>query len=390
VSSLYFHIPFCERKCIYCDFYSIETLSPLDEFLKALEIEIELQKQFHGETYETIFFGGGTPSLLTPSQLEKIFSLIHKNFSLSPKSEITLEANPETVDEEKLKAFHSLGINRISFGVQSFFDDDLLFLSRIHNSQKAKDAIRLAKNVGFENLNLDLIFALPNQTLERWKSNLEQAIKLESTHISAYSLIVEQNTPLNRLVAMNQVTLPQTETDASMFEFTMEFLERNGFEHYEVSNYGKKGFHCQHNKNYWNHSNYLSFGPSAHSYWNNGMAKRWSNIANLSTYTQKLFNNELPIAGEEILSEEQHFEETIMLGLRSEGIDVEKIKNDFGVDLLKEQHNIIAELLSNEYILIDNPILRLTNKGFLLCEEIVNRLTHNSFFTTKAQKHEVL
>ena len=148
MQSLYFHIPFCEKKCLYCDFYSIETLSPLNEFLKALAIEIELQQQFHGETFETIFFGGGTPSLLSPLQLENILRLIHKNFRVTSDAEITVECNPETVDEEKLKTYHSLGVNRISFGVQSFFDDDLKFLSRIHNAQKAKDAIRFTQKVG--------------------------------------------------------------------------------------------------------------------------------------------------------------------------------------------------------------------------------------------------
>jgi oxygen-independent coproporphyrinogen-3 oxidase len=371
VSSLYFHIPFCERKCIYCDFYSIETLSPLEQFLKALEIEIELQEQFHGETFETIFFGGGTPSLLSPSQVEKIFHVIYQYFSITSDAEITLEANPETVDEEKLKSYRSIGINRISFGVQSFFDDDLQFLSRIHNSEKAKESIQLARHVGFDNLNLDLIFALPNQTLERWEKNLEQAIELEPTHISAYSLIVEQKTPLNRLVSSNQVRMVSNEADADMYELTMEFLEQNDFEHYEVSNYGKKGFHCQHNKNYWNHSNYLSFGPSAHSFWQNGISKRWSNISNLSTYTQKLFENQLPFSFEEELTKKQLFEETIMLGLRSEGIDLEKIKNVFLMDLLEEHNDFVAELFSNDFIFFDKTKLCLTRKGFLLCEEII-------------------
>ncbi|MBS4029451.1 MAG: radical SAM family heme chaperone HemW [Ignavibacteriales bacterium] len=374
MSSLYFHIPFCERKCIYCDFYSIETLSPIEEFLSALKIEIALQEQFHGEKFETIFFGGGTPSLLSPPQLENIFNLIYKHFSISRNAEITVECNPETVDKEKLTAYRSLGVNRLSFGVQSFFEDDLQFLSRIHNSQKAKEAIRLAHKADFENVNLDLIFALPNQTQERWKQNLEQAIELEPAHISAYSLIVEQNTPLNRLVSTNQVTMLSNETDATMYEMTMEFLEKKGFEHYEVSNYGKKNFHCQHNKNYWNHTNYLSFGPSAHSFWQNGISKRWWNIANLSTYTQKLFDNQLPIAGEETLSAEQLFEETIMLGLRSEGFDLEKVKSNFGIDFLTQHYELIPELLSNDFIFFEKNILRLTRKGFLLCEEIVQRL----------------
>jgi len=376
MASLYLHIPFCEHKCIYCDFYSIaptesgETHAPLmDRFLSALETEIQLRAQdmlFH-ESIETIFFGGGTPSLLHPSEIEKILNLLTSRFSIQANAEITLETNPGTVDKQKLKAFHSAGINRISMGIQSFFDDDLRFLTRIHTASEAKQCVHDAYTAGFKNVSFDLIFSLPHQSLKRWESNLNQAIELQPTHISCYSLIIEPGTPLFNMVQSKQVTLLDNDSDAELYEFTIDFLTTHGFEQYEVSNFTKPNFKCRHNINYWNHSNYLSFGPSAHSFWKN---ERWWNISNVALYIEQLNKRILPVSGGEHLSESKLMEEAIFLGLRSEGIDFENFHRQFARDLSKENSSHISELIQQGLAWIEDGRFRLTAKGYLVCDEI--------------------
>jgi oxygen-independent coproporphyrinogen III oxidase len=376
MASIYLHIPFCEHKCLYCDFYSIapaesnEDSSALtDSFLRALSTEIDLRAQESRETatYETIFFGGGTPSLLSPKQIEAILNQLAARFSISPDAEITLETNPGTVERTKLKAFRSAGINRLSIGVQSFHNDDLKFLTRIHSSEEAKQCVRDAQAEGFTNINLDLIFSLPHQTPERWLSNLEQAVALSPQHLSCYSLIVEPNTPLYRMVETKQVTLLDTEHDAALYEQTMDFFAAHGYEHYEVSNFALPGFICRHNLNYWNHTSYLSFGPSAHSFWEN---KRWWNISNIQTYIEKLKNNQFPVSGSEQLTREQLMDEAIFLGLRSNGIDTDKFQLQFGKDLRTSYESLIQSLMKDRLALLEQNRLRLTSKGYLLCDEI--------------------
>ena len=376
MASIYIHIPFCEHKCIYCDFYSIAPTesgevytSKVDGFLTALETEIQLRAQdarFH-ESIETIFFGGGTPSLLHPSEIEKILNLLASQFSIQPNAEITVETNPGTVDKQKLKEFHSTGINRISMGIQSFFDDDLRFLTRIHTAAEAKQCVLDAFAAGFTNVSFDLIFSLPCQSLMRWKSNLERAIQLQPTHISCYSLIIEPETPLFNMVQSKQVTPLDADGDADLYEVTIEFLTSHGYEQYEVSNFARPNFKCRHNINYWNHSNYLSFGPSAHSYWTND---RWWNISNIASYIEQLNMVTLPLAGGEHLSEAKLMEEAIFLGLRSEGIDFEQFHRRFGRDLSQENSSLISDLIQQERARVDNGRLRLTAKGYLVCDEI--------------------
>jgi oxygen-independent coproporphyrinogen-3 oxidase len=343
--------------------------SKVDGFLTALETEIQLRAQdarFH-ESIETIFFGGGTPSLLRPSEIEKILNLLASQFSIQPNAEITVETNPGTVDKQKLKEFHSTGINRISMGIQSFFDDDLRFLTRIHTAAQAKQCVLDAFAAGFTNVNFDLIFSLPGQSLMRWKSNLEQAIQLQPTHISCYSLIIEPETPLFNMVQSKQVTPLDADNDADLYEVTIEFLTSHGYEQYEVSNFARPNFKCRHNINYWNHSNYLSFGPSAHSYWTN---ERWWNISNIASYIEQLNMVTLPLAGGEHLSEAKLMEEAIFLGLRSEGIDFEQFHRRFGRDLSQENSSLISDLIQQERARVDNGRLRLTAKGYLVCDEI--------------------
>jgi oxygen-independent coproporphyrinogen-3 oxidase len=372
MSSLYLHIPFCEHKCIYCDFYSIESLDPMKAFLRALHAEIALQAGLGvGETFGTIFFGGGTPSLLSPEELGAILLDLRTAFDVAPDAEITLEANPGTVDGAKLAAYRDLGINRLSFGVQSFHDDELKFLTRIHSADQARAAVRLARESGFEDLSVDLIFALPGQTMERWMANLRAALELDPTHISAYSLIVEAGTPLHRMVTAKLVSPLPLETEAVMYERTMELLGAAGFEHYEVSNYARPGRRSRHNSNYWNHAHYLGFGPSAHSFQH---GRRWWNVANVSTYCDKLGRGTLPLAGEETLTTDELFDEAVMLGLRSDGIDLGRLRAHHGVDLLAGSALTIEQMVGERLALLEGERLRLTDKGYLLCDAISARL----------------
>ena len=376
MAGIYIHIPFCEHKCIYCDFYSVAPKeSParygllVERFLSSLKNEIDLRAQdtrFHS-TYETVFFGGGTPSLLTPSNIREILEMLDARFTIQRKAEITLETNPGTVDLGKLKAFKEVGVNRISFGIQSFHDDDLQFLTRIHNAEMAKQNVRNAFQAGFENVSFDLIFSLPGQSLRRWKSNLEQAVELEPTHMSCYSLIVEPNTPLHRMVESRQVTPLSVDRDAELYECTAETLASSGFEQYEVSNFARPGFRSVHNGNYWNHTAYLGFGPSAHSFWDR---TRWSNVANVVEYSERLERGHVPVAFEEQLTSEQLMEEEVLLGLRSGGIDVAGFRKRYDRDLLNERGPLIQELVQKDLLAFREERLRLTSKGYLLCDEI--------------------
>lgn len=376
MSSLYLHIPFCEHKCIYCDFYSIapsETGASDDalvlRFLGALDTEIAVRggDPTFRATYETVFFGGGTPSLLSPTAVGSILERLNRTFSLCDNAEITLETNPGTVDLRKLREFRAAGVNRISFGIQSFHEKDLQFLTRIHNANEAKENVRNAFNAGFENVSFDLIFALPGQTQQLWTSNLQQALELRPTHISCYSLIVEPNTPLYRMVQAKQVAPLNVEEDAAMYETTMETFSAAGYEQYEISNFALQGFKCRHNLTYWSHGNYLSFGPSAHSFWN---GKRWWNLSNVVGYSESLEKGTIPIAGEETLSRQQWFDETIYLGLRSEGIHLPTYARRFQKDLLAEFKAVVDGLLSDNLARVEADRLCLTSKGYLLCDEI--------------------
>ena len=383
MASLYLHIPFCEHKCIYCDFYSISPRESADRneglirrFLDALKREIGLRSRDERfkASYETVFFGGGTPSLLSPSAIDGILDVLAGSFSIERDAEITLETNPGTVDLQKLKAFRAIGVNRLSLGVQSFYDDDLQFLSRIHSSRQAKESIRDAHQAGFQNVSIDLIFALPSQTRDRWESNLRQAVELNPTHLSCYSLILEPNTPLFRMVESGQVTLLSVEQDAELYEHTIHFLGTQGYEQYEVSNFAKPGFKSRHNGNYWNHTNYLGFGPSAHSFWSTaqsgGAPKRWWNLANVTGYAERLERGNLPVAGEEELTTEQLIEEEVLLGLRSEGVDAAGFPRKFGRDLMAEHRPKIDALISNGMAIVKDGKIRLTAKGYLVCDEI--------------------
>ncbi|MBZ0202817.1 MAG: radical SAM family heme chaperone HemW [Ignavibacteria bacterium] len=369
---IYLHIPFCDTKCIYCDFYSITNHSKKNEFLAAIKKEIVSRSfELKDRKFDSIFFGGGTPSLLSREEFTSIFDTLYSHYNISTDSEITIESNPGTLDRNKLDEFRKLPLNRISFGVQSFIDEELKFLTRIHSANEAIESITNAKEAGFENINLDLIFALPEQSMESWKYNLEQAVKLNTTHISAYSLIFEKGTVLYSMRDKGEVNSADIELEQDMYEYTMEFLESAGYRQYEISNYAKPGFECRHNLKYWTLEEYISFGPSASSYIGN---KRWTNVKNIGRYIDMVESGKHAADFVETIDESTSITEHIMLGLRSRGIVFDDFYNKHNIDFEKTYSAPIQSLLNDGYAVKNNSTLKLTRKGYAVCDEIVATL----------------
>lgn len=370
---LYIHIPFCDHKCIYCDFYSIITTDNITSYLNSLKKEIAFYSKLYSENriFTSIFFGGGTPSLMEPKYILDIINCLRENYFVSADAEITLETNPGTVDKKKLEAFFGIGINRISIGIQSFNNDELKFLTRIHDKNTAVSTVLNAKKAGFKNINIDLIFNLPGQTNEKWLYNLKTAVELPVTHISAYSLILERGTILNKMVLDGNIKMQDDNHDADLYESTIDFLNDNGFMQYEVSNFAKPGFECVHNNAYWRYKDYLSFGTSSHSFVNN---KRWWNYSSLKKYISEIEKNNNAAANYEFINDEQKLSEYIMLALRSSGININDLQNKFGLEWLNSKKNHFDKLLKQNYVLMDEQNIKLTKKGYALCDEILNNI----------------
>jgi oxygen-independent coproporphyrinogen III oxidase len=371
---LYLHIPFCEKKCIYCDFYSLETTNLIGEFVETLLLEIDLRAaQMLGshKYFDTVFFGGGTPSLLSPEQMKRIITRLCKHFTFASGAEWTMECNPGTVTAASLSGYRALGINRLSYGVQSFFESDLQFLSRIHSKHEAIDAIKLSREAGFENINLDLMFALPNQTFEHWKANLEIAVSLDTDHISAYSLIFEPGTPLHVMLQQGKVKKQDEERDVEMYDYAISFLAQNGYEQYEVSNFAKNGAkgrkYCLHNCIYWQGDEYVSLGPSAHGYIS---GTRYWNARSLKRYTDIVRSGALPITNSETLTEKERMFERAFLELRARGIRKPDFMRDFGVSLDEALAPILRDFLRDELLTNTTHRITLTSKGYAVCDAI--------------------
>jgi oxygen-independent coproporphyrinogen-3 oxidase len=364
---IYIHIPFCLHKCPYCDFNSI-VINPLPEerYVKALLDEMrDRAGEFKKHTVETIYLGGGTPSLFSPLSIGTILEEIENNFSLGEGIEITIEANPNTVSHVKLSAFHSLSINRLSLGVQSFRDDCLKILGRVHTAQEALSAFDQARKAGFENVGIDLIFGIPHQTLDDWEGDLVRALNLQPEHISTYQLHVEEGTPLYQSMARGELALPSEELQAEMFEATWERLDQAGYEHYEISNFARSGLRSRHNQRYWKQKEYLGIGAGAHSFLWKGWGMRRANITNPLLYLESTER----IGYEEKLKKEEAIEEAIFLGLRQrEGIDLKSFEERFGLTLYPH-YPFLEGLLKEE-----SGRLKLTPRGLLLSNEVFLRL----------------
>ena len=285
--SLYFHIPFCKQRCVYCDFYFVTTQKSHATYLRSLKNEIEYYAREYAKDkpIRSIYFGGGTPSQLLIEEWYELFDAIHQHFDLSQLQEVTAEINPGDVDLDYLRELRRLGIDRLSIGIQSFYQSDLESLNRSHSAEEAEEVLTLATRAGFEDFSVDLIFGIPDQPFEYWAANLEKAARLGATHLSTYNLTIEEGTPLGLSVEKGLITPTPDEELRDLYDFTMQYLTSNGYEHYEISSFARQGMRSEHNQAYWNHSNYLGFGPSAHSFWWQGLpAARWSNIRNLPRY----------------------------------------------------------------------------------------------------------
>lgn len=362
MAGLYIHVPFCEKKCAYCDFYSIPgDLKDIVRFLEALENEIRLSAQQYSEnhTLQTIYLGGGTPSLLTPLQTGRLLRSIGSVFTLATDAEISLEVNPGTITIEDFEGYRKARINRVSLGVQSFSDEDLKMLCRIHSGKAATDSVKSAKAAGFKNIGIDLIYGLPGQSVQQWHDVLQKTLELGVNHISTYALTWNESTPLGRKINNGELPAPTDETLSEMFLIADQVLTDAGFEHYEISNYAQPGYRCNHNENYWSGETYLGLGPSAHSY---SHSTRIWNVSDIGAYYGVLCQNRLPIAGSERLNEAQKRLERIALGLRcSKGISIH---------LVEGQTSRISDLVQNGLAILRGENLHLTARGFLLADQI--------------------
>lgn len=367
-NALYIHIPFCIKKCMYCDFLSI----PFDEelsahYIKALEREFYLRKD-QSDELKTIYIGGGTPTTLSPELLRRLFKGIGVAFAISKNAEVSIEANPGTIDKEKIMLLKDCGVNRFSLGVQSFNDRELSLLERIHNASEAIKAFAVLRESGVKNLSIDLIYGIPGQTVQVWKDNLSKAIELGPEHISAYELTPEKGTPLHTAITENKLAKPDEDIILDMYYHTIDALRSAGYKHYEISNFARKGFESRHNMNYWNRGGYIGLGAGAHSFIGN---RRCSNTCDIQKYISSLDAGSLAVEEDVMITDKEALKEAIFLGLRkTEGLNAVKVEEDFSADLTLAA----TELITNGLIVSDGGMLRLTAKGMLVSNAVIVRM----------------
>jgi oxygen-independent coproporphyrinogen-3 oxidase len=367
--AIYIHIPFCKQACHYCDFHFSTSMKKKDEMVLALAKEIRMRKsEFKNETIETIYFGGGTPSRLQIADLRLQIDSIYKNYTVAQNPEITLEANPDDLSKDYLIELSKIGINRLSIGIQSFFEDDLLMMNRAHNSVEALECLKEATKY-FDNISLDLIYGIPGMSNEKWKQNIETALSFGIPHFSSYALTVEPKTALNKLIQTGKIAKPNDEVAEEHFYILVETLEANGFIHYELSNFGKENYFSKNNSAYWLGKKYIGIGPSAHSY--DGISRSW-NVSNNAIYLKSLAENKLPNEIE-ILSKTDRYNEYIMTGLRTIwGVSLERIENEFGKEYLDYLQNQAQKFLNDGLLFVENSILKPTRKGKFLTDGIAS------------------
>lgn len=368
MAGIYIHIPFCKSKCAYCNFFSLASESKINDYVEALKKEIVLRKNYlGGETVKTIYFGGGTPSLLSVKNIEEILELLNKNYEIVSSPEITLEINPDTIDREKMSSLKKIGVNRMSVGIQSFDDEGLRYLGRRHDSRHAMQVLEDLKQTDFEKITLDLIYGMPTLTEEKWNKNLDIFFSTGITHLSAYALTVEPKTILGQRIEKGELQSVSEEETIRHYNILVERTKENGFEHYEISNFAKEGFRSQHNSIYWRDEKYLGLGPSAHSY--DGKSRQW-NISNLTKYIQLVGDAEL-FYEKEILSTEDKFNEYVMTSLRTSwGCDIEKIERDYGKSYAHHFLKNIKKYLENGEMLKENNTYFLSEEGKLFADGI--------------------
>jgi len=365
---LYIHIPFCKSKCDYCDFYSVTTSTSIPDFIDALIEEMRMYRELF-KSFDTVYFGGGTPSILPLIQIERILNAVRMNVNLLPDTEITMEANPGDLDLGYLTSLRNLGVNRLNIGVQSFNKGILKFLGRRHSVRQAVSAIEDARKAGFSNLGLDLIYGVPGQDKALWLETLNQAVDFEPEHLSCYQLTVEPHTPLGKRYAQGKFSLPSEDLQYEFFMMTSEALEGAGYVHYEVSNFCRgMAFASRHNQKYWDHTPYLGLGPAAHSFLHN---QRWWNHCSLDRYLSSIESREKPTEGMEILSLEELQLEAFYLGLRTKkGICVRDYSRKYSRDILAEKGKSFAELQRRGLVVFENGFVHPTRAGLALSDSL--------------------
>jgi len=371
MSGIYIHIPFCKQACHYCDFHFSTSLKKKDQLVFALVKELELRKtEFKSQTVETIYFGGGTPSLLTAEQIELLINTVHKNYNVSSKPEITLEANPDDLVSEKIIALSHSPINRLSIGIQSFFEKDLKLMNRAHNAYEAKTCLEEAIK-HFDNISIDLIYGIPGLSHKSWIQNIETALAFNVSHISSYALTVEPKTALASFIKKGIIEAVDDDLAQEQFHLLIEKLESKGFVHYELSNFGKPDYFSKNNSAYWQGKSYIGIGPSSHSF--NGNERSW-NIRNNSKYIKALEENILPFEVE-TLSKTDKYNEYVMTGLRTIwGVSIKKVENDFGVLHKKYLLQQAQKHIAMDLLYLENDILLVTKKGKFLSDGIASDL----------------
>ena len=373
MSGIYIHIPFCKQACFYCDFHFSVNRKNKEETIDAICKEIELQKHFfgHSNTIETIYFGGGTPSLLNDDQLNRILESISNNFPVDETAEITFECNPDDLSTNYMQTLYHHGVNRLSIGIQSFNDDILQWMNRSHTNKQSLQCLNEAGNIGFKNVTIDLIYGVPQLSLQEWEHSIDVALDLPINHLSAYSLTLENNTPYKRLVDQKKYLKPNDDLASSQFERMLQKIESKGWEHYEVSNFCKPNEYSKHNTAYWEGKKYLGVGPSAHSF--NGKQRFW-NVSNNKQYVLNLQEGKLACESE-ILTEKDQFNEQILTRLRTKwGLNMSSLRSQFGYDMQKLQSANLNVWEKEGWIDLNGDVLRLTKKGFLFADYISSEL----------------
>jgi len=367
-AGLYIHIPFCLSKCGYCSFYSIKSIHLVPEYIAALKKET---KYYHDvfSSFDTIYIGGGTPSLLSVGQIDDLISTANKYFDIDRQAEITVEVNPGDVSLEYFQVLRKSGINRLNIGVQSFDNKILQLLGRRHSAKEAIAAIEAARAAGFDNLGIDLIYGVHGLSIKTWKNTLQKAVSFKPEHISCYQLSLDDRTPLYKKYSLNGWHLPDENTELKLFLTTAEQLENAGYIHYEVSNFARLDkFKSRHNQKYWQHTPYLGLGPAAHSFLNN---KRWWNTSAVKTYLKEIAQGKMPAENAETLTEEQLQLEALFLGLRTkDGINLKQFKTKYGIDLLADKIIIIDALIKNKLIELNDGFLRPTRTGMAVADSL--------------------
>lgn len=369
---VYIHIPFCHQICNYCDFNKFYFKNqPVDEYIEALGKEMALATQKNPESFrhiETIFLGGGTPTALSPQQLDKLLTLIRTYIPMNSVTEFTSEANPDELSAEKLQVLFEGGVNRLSMGVQSFDQGLLQKIGRTHSNEHVYETIALAKKIGFQNISIDLMYGLPGQTMAQWKDSLEKALALDLPHFSAYSLIVEPKTIFYNQYAKGKLLLPTEDLEADMYDVLMQQMELHGLQQYEISNFAKPGYHSEHNKIYWDNDEYAGFGAGAHGYL---AGVRYSNHGPLKKYMETVFAGELPIVHEHEVSQAEKREEQMFLGLRkTEGVKHKIYEEKLKIPIVAHYDSVLKELVSKGLLEHDDVGVRLTRKGRFVGNEV--------------------